>query len=611
MAAGGAYSQVSTSDALAPARSNASEEHLHPKHNRKCTGTYLEPWLWGVNREDLTAFGNEVKPLIACGDFDADPRYKDPYTRAAVGPSVHSVSRLYVKPLSKQHDGLSWSLMKHEHGLECKAFATHAWVEGVFEFLAKVKNAWPVAAHMGMYICFLSNPQVGVEQLLEHRVEDSPFHQVLSYPTLVHMLVVPNFNRSIYTRLWCVYEAYVAVDLVNAYSRDQQPRNKNFTVSLAWEVDACLVVAQVIVSMLLLVLAGSVSYGCLAHIVAPYVGPMMWLVLGFCAANLFRVLGKTLLKHLMRRSCISRRAFFHLQTMICHCSMVLMGLSVGVSAYHLSGAINAESRTSLLAWNQHQDLLRLSFVHWLDDMPREQLRTRFESGEELSCVLMLVSMVCVFSQQLLVVYLREVIYEESQKLDFNGVTDAAASNEADKRKLLASIAGNEEKVDDVIKILRWTGRYNRHIATILANGISSKTARNGVCMHFKTIAAVCAWQFWWISDLAGHGNISTAFAVPLLTCTLFLLLIVIRGDWCIFLVEAAYISGLCFVVISNHPHFFVKDYVLEKRMTQSTWELQLVLFSCMVLVNILFYTGHLKGCLQCFHNVKNCLSPDA
>eukprot|EP00971_Amphidinium_carterae_P193467 3839269-Amphidinium_carterae.1 len=92
--------------------------------------------------------------------------------------------------------------------------------------------------------------------------------------------------------LRCVYEAYVAVDLVNAYSRDQQPRtvqpqiasvvkgiicsggatrdsgpafvwggvcvrNKNFTVSLAWEVDACLVVAQVIVSMLLLVLAGA------------------------------------------------------------------------------------------------------------------------------------------------------------------------------------------------------------------------------------------------------------------------------------------------------------------------------------------------------------------
>ena len=47
-------------------------------------------------------------------------------------------------------------------GMACDLFISHAWDEGVFEFIDNALNneeVWP--AHLeGAYICFLSNPQV-------------------------------------------------------------------------------------------------------------------------------------------------------------------------------------------------------------------------------------------------------------------------------------------------------------------------------------------------------------------------------------------------------------------------------------------------------------------
>jgi len=61
-----------------------------------------------------------------------------------------------------------------------------------------------------MYICFLANPQnLDISDLLDVPLEQSPFARALS--TASHMLVIPNCSISIYTRLWCCYEAYAAV----------------------------------------------------------------------------------------------------------------------------------------------------------------------------------------------------------------------------------------------------------------------------------------------------------------------------------------------------------------------------------------------------------------
>lgn len=37
----------------------------------------------------------------------------------------------------------SWALMRHPEGLKAEVFVSHAWQEGVFEFLQKLRSSWP------------------------------------------------------------------------------------------------------------------------------------------------------------------------------------------------------------------------------------------------------------------------------------------------------------------------------------------------------------------------------------------------------------------------------------------------------------------------------------
>merc|ERR1719375_2936030 len=99
--------------------------------------------------------------------------------------------------------------MRHADGVACDLFITHAWIEGVFELIDKVINSWPSGCR-GAYICTLSNPQNDSEMIADliANPQTSPFAQALKLATYV--LVVPNRSTSIYTRLWCVYEAYLA-----------------------------------------------------------------------------------------------------------------------------------------------------------------------------------------------------------------------------------------------------------------------------------------------------------------------------------------------------------------------------------------------------------------
>ncbi|CAE7262143.1 mak16-a, partial [Symbiodinium pilosum] len=77
----------------------------------------------------------------------------------------------------------------------------------VYEFVNKAIYSWPSDAK-GAYVCFLSNPQnLDISHLIG-RPEISPFAQALKSAS--HMLVVLNNRCSIYSRLWCVYEAFLA-----------------------------------------------------------------------------------------------------------------------------------------------------------------------------------------------------------------------------------------------------------------------------------------------------------------------------------------------------------------------------------------------------------------
>ena len=92
-------------------------------------------------------------------------------------------------------------------GLDCDLFITHAWQEDVFEFTDKVLTSWPWRARHA-WCCMLANPQnLDIAALLQSP-SSSPF--ALALQSAKYMLVVPNRHQSVYTRLWCGYEAFLA-----------------------------------------------------------------------------------------------------------------------------------------------------------------------------------------------------------------------------------------------------------------------------------------------------------------------------------------------------------------------------------------------------------------
>ena len=176
-----------------------------------CIGALLHRTVpaerWCVSRSDLIAFKLEVKRAVSDGrirpttldQFDpSDHRY---------GPSIYTVNEQFIKPVTANAGNASWALMCNPSGIKCDVFVTHAWQEGLYEFVDKVVNSWPGRAH-GAYCCMLSNPQnLDISDLIK-TPRTSPFAMALQVASFV--LVVPNRNVSIYSRIWCAYEAVLA-----------------------------------------------------------------------------------------------------------------------------------------------------------------------------------------------------------------------------------------------------------------------------------------------------------------------------------------------------------------------------------------------------------------
>ena len=108
-------------------------------------------------------------------------------------------STQWLKPVTQQAGKMSWALMRNPEGLECELFISHAWQEGVFEFLSKVRNSWPRGVQTA-WCCMLANPQnLDISSFLQSPTT-SPFAIALRAADV--MLVVPNRHQSVYTRLW-------------------------------------------------------------------------------------------------------------------------------------------------------------------------------------------------------------------------------------------------------------------------------------------------------------------------------------------------------------------------------------------------------------------------
>ena len=126
-----------------------------------------------------------IQPTAGLDEFDpADRMY---------GPSIYIVNEQYIRPVTREAGMMSWALMRNPDGLDCELFISHAWQEGVFEFLRKVRHSWPRGVR-NAWCCMLANPQnLDIAAMLETPSE-SPFAVALRASKIV--LVIPNRHQS-------------------------------------------------------------------------------------------------------------------------------------------------------------------------------------------------------------------------------------------------------------------------------------------------------------------------------------------------------------------------------------------------------------------------------
>ena len=166
---------------------------------------------WCVTYWDLTFLRQEVKTALGCGQIQPEPDVPEAY-----GPSIYTVTEQYIKPVTRQAGKMSWALMRNPQGLQCDLFISHAWQEGVFEFLGKVRNSWPRGVKTA-WCCMLANPQnLDISSFLQSPTT-SPFAIALRAADV--MLVVPNRQQSVYTRLWFLVGRIWRYHVVNVVPR--------------------------------------------------------------------------------------------------------------------------------------------------------------------------------------------------------------------------------------------------------------------------------------------------------------------------------------------------------------------------------------------------------
>ena len=206
-----------------------SSDVVHAKGLQRHAGgfegaTYLHERVpadrWGITRDAWDDFMAVVAEKWRAGELQntgtgehayAEEKFRNP----AVGPRMYQINEQVIEPVTADASlvcpGVSWSLRRSLVGAKVTQFVSHAWGEGVFDFDRSLRAAW--SGDDAMYICFLSNPQ-NLRELIRRMlatIETSPFRVALQHlPTGGKLILVANQNVPVHTRLWCVYELYVA-----------------------------------------------------------------------------------------------------------------------------------------------------------------------------------------------------------------------------------------------------------------------------------------------------------------------------------------------------------------------------------------------------------------
>ena len=138
-----------------------------PFHAARELHRRVKPEFWCITREDLVVFERDVRAAWRDGKIPDNPEKPNRYHNdPKIGPTIYAVNEHWLKPKTAEAGGMSYALMLHPQvsarvsvhalvrnvhvhvcthfqGLKCDVFVTHAWSEGVFEFLGKVLRTWP------------------------------------------------------------------------------------------------------------------------------------------------------------------------------------------------------------------------------------------------------------------------------------------------------------------------------------------------------------------------------------------------------------------------------------------------------------------------------------
>lgn len=198
----------------------------------------LDGRMWGVTRKQLGDFVSIVAALMAMNnprEIVQDPRSETAkfYSRD-YGPNMHETNDGVIKPVTadpsryaarfgnedamleynalvpKPPAKVSWALMLNPSGCECDLFVSHAWLECLYEFYRYLTRQWP-SERVAAYICFLANPQnINPALFLGDAPDLSPFARALNGNGMRLCIIVANSTVPLHSRLWCVYEAFIA-----------------------------------------------------------------------------------------------------------------------------------------------------------------------------------------------------------------------------------------------------------------------------------------------------------------------------------------------------------------------------------------------------------------
>jgi len=436
---------IHVTQAFRRARTIKSLPRLPPAEAAKMPGLQLHstvpPHKWCITRNDLDEFEHRVRVAWMAGKIPDNPKFPNPHhNNPRVGPNIHQVNKHFIRPVTKRAGSMAYSLMLHPEGLECDVFATHCWAEGCFEFCEKVRRSWP-KHHKNLWCCFLANPQNGdISELLKGDVLDSPFAQAIRAART--MLVIPNKAISIYTRLWCVLEAKIAIENSLDVKLPKKAPTWKLWFALLPAIFTGLTTFILAVIMFEIHLAdkffGQVSMTIHWQIWLSFVIMVLLAGVRFC----FKLPAST-------RSCID---------------MVLFSFPSAILIWH--------------SWHATEHLQ----VHYLQ-------RPEYIIQQGLAIDFWLIGWTWIRRR-----VMRKIIQKEAQRLEFTSVRDANCSNDGDRDRLREAVRGEEDIIDSMIHVLVQAGKWNQRVKQDLAMGFHPARGRStdwpkacAVCLGYSFI----------------------------------------------------------------------------------------------------------------------------